>query len=407
MMHRRATIAVAVLSFSIGACARPTPEPARVASLTPAPAAADVVAPPTPTFAPTPATTAATAATVSTTRPPTVVPTTDAHRPTTIATISSTTVPTTTLAPVPRQPLTGEPLGANAPPVERPALVVKIDNAPPARRNQSGLAVADIVFEEIVEGDVTRFAAVFHSRGSEVVGPIRSGRTQDIDLFSSFETPLLAWSGGNPGVTEMIANGPFVDLNAVGDGEGYYRGAGRAPHDLYNSTERLWAQSPPGHPGPSEPQFRYLRPEEPFGGDLVVGFDLAMRGVDVGWRWDGGRDEFVRFQSGEPHLDVEHGSIGAANVVVMVVEYRPSVVDARSPEAQTVGQGPAFLFARGRVAEGRWWRESAADPIKFVALDGATPLALVPGNTWIELAEADVVDSLLAATTELTILPLG
>lgn len=77
----------------------------------------------------------------------------------------------------------------------RPALVVKVDNHPSARP-QSGLNQADIVFEENVEA-LTRFALVFHSQGSDPVGPIRSGRTQDIDLLSSLNGVLFVWSGGN------------------------------------------------------------------------------------------------------------------------------------------------------------------------------------------------------------------
>jgi hypothetical protein len=89
----------------------------------------------------------------------------------------------------------------------------------------------------------------------------------------------------------------------------------------------------------------------------------------------------------------------------MVVEYRPSQVDARSPEAQTVGEGPVYVFARGKVAEGRWKRKSAENPIRFLNDDG-TRLELVPGNTWIELAEADVTDTLLNATADVTIIPV-
>ena len=113
---------------------------------------------------------------------------------TTAASTTSTTMPATL-----RQPLTGEPVESVDDIIQRPALVAKIDNNAAAVPNHSGLAVADIVFEEVVEGRTTRFAAVFHSQSSDPLGPIRSGRTQDIALFSSFNAPLFVWSGGNPG----------------------------------------------------------------------------------------------------------------------------------------------------------------------------------------------------------------
>ncbi len=125
--------------------------------------------------------------------------------------------PTTTIvdedAPI-RQPLTGDVVESEDDLEARAALAVKIDNNDRnARQNHSGLAVADIVFEEIVEGD-TRFAAVFHTEGSDPVGPIRSGREQDVDILSSLNEPLFAWSGGNPGVTRLIADSFLTDLNA-------------------------------------------------------------------------------------------------------------------------------------------------------------------------------------------------
>ena len=83
-----------------------------------------------------------------------------------------------------RMPLTGVPLAPGEEAPARPAMVVKIDNAPDARP-QTGFTAADIVYEEIVNDSLTRFAMVFHSQDSDPVGPIRSGRIQDIDLFGS------------------------------------------------------------------------------------------------------------------------------------------------------------------------------------------------------------------------------
>ena len=126
--------------------------------------------------------------------------------------------PTNTIAPTATlpintavYPLTGLPrpemdIGV----LTRPALVAKIDNHP-LGRPQTGLNKADIVFEENVEG-TTRFAAVFHSQGSDPVGPLRSGRTQDIDILGAYNKPLFVWSGGNGGVTQAINKSDLVNV---------------------------------------------------------------------------------------------------------------------------------------------------------------------------------------------------
>ncbi len=110
----------------------------------------------------------------------------------------------------PVMPLTGLPIEDPAL-AGRSALVVKIDNHPDARP-QSGLNQADIVFEENVE-QLTRFAAVFQSNAPDPVGPIRSGRTQDVELLGSLNKPIFAWSGGNPGVTKIINASDLVVAN--------------------------------------------------------------------------------------------------------------------------------------------------------------------------------------------------
>jgi hypothetical protein len=344
--------------------------------------------------------------------PPTTQATTTTQRSTTTtsttttstSTSTSTTSTTTTLPVIARQPLTGAPLEDGEEPIARPALAVKIDNAPPARRNHSGLAVADLVYEEIVEGSITRFAAVFHSTGSDVVGPIRSGRSQDVGLLTPLRRPLFAWSGGNAGVTELIANSTLVDLNWQRGGRGYYRGSGSIPHNLYNSTDRLWEQTPPDHPGAPPQQFEYLRPGQQPAGEPTSGLELAMRGINVGWTWDPEARQFLRSQQGGPHVDARHGRIGATNVVVTVVDYRPSQIDARSPEAQTTGNGPVWVFSDGTVQQGRWSRAESTDPWTLETGDGE-PILLSPGITWVELAEAVPTGDAANPDVEMTILP--
>ncbi|MEZ5250331.1 MAG: DUF3048 domain-containing protein [Ilumatobacteraceae bacterium] len=143
--------------------------------------------------------------------------TTEAPEPTTSSTDAPTTTegeaPSTTEADPttgPIMPLTGLPLTDEVL-AARPAMVVKIDNHPQARP-QFGLNGADIVFEENVE-NLTRFAAVFQTNAPAKVGPVRSGRTQDVDLLASFDEPLFVWSGGNPSVTRAISSSTLVSLS--------------------------------------------------------------------------------------------------------------------------------------------------------------------------------------------------
>ena len=320
------------------------------------------------------------------------VPTT--ARDTTTTRATTTTKPTTTTErerrrvqeePA-RMPLTGVPLmfGQEAP--DHPALVAKIDNVG-AARPQTGLNQADVVFEEIVEARLTRFAAVFHSQGSNPVGPIRSGRTQDVDLLSGLNQPLFLWSGGNPGVTAAIDNSDFISINHSGGGGGFFRTDRPAPHNLYNNTDTVWAQTTPEAGRPS-PLFRYFMPREEPRGEPTSWLEVQVGVNPVRWDWSPECRCYLRQQYGSPH-ELTDGQATADNVVVLVTGYRPSYVDERSPEAITVGEGKAFVMSKGRMQIGTWQRKLNTDPVRLFRKNGKL-MEIAPGRTWVELA--DVVD---------------
>jgi len=307
-------------------------------------------------------------------------------------TTAESTTTTTTIPPI-LAPLTGLPVDAS---ITRPALVVKIDNHPKARP-QWGLNQADIVFEENVEM-LTRFAAVFHTNDSDPVGPIRSGRKQDVDLLESFNAPLFAWSGGNAEVTKLIRASTMVDLShsAANDVGGYRRESSRsAPHNLIADTSKLWTLAPEGAT-PPQAQFTYRAADEaiPATARETAGIKLTMDGVRVLWEWSTEFSRFLRSQDDKPHVDVDDVRINAANVVVLYVQYSKS---GYSPVARTIGSGEAWVFTAGKLFQGTWERDDAAKP--FVLKDTAgNNITLTPGNTWVELTRVGKGVSYLPGT---------
>jgi hypothetical protein len=295
------------------------------------------------------------------------------------ATTAESTTTTTTIPPI-LAPLTGLTVDA---PITRPALVVKIDNHPKARP-QWGLNQADIVFEENVEM-LTRFAAVFHTTDSDPVGPIRSGRRQDVDLLESFNAPLFAWSGGNAEVTKLIRASTMVDLShsAANDAGGYRRESSRsAPHNLIADTSKLWTLAPEGA-APPQSQFAYRAADEaiPATARETAGIKLSMDGVRVLWEWSAEFSRFLRSQDDKPHVDVEDVRINAANVVVLYVQYSKS---GYSPVAKTIGSGEAWVFTAGKLFQGTWERDDAGKPFTLKDTAG-NEIKLTPGNTWVQL----------------------
>lgn len=298
--------------------------------------------------------------------------------------------PLTTTPPVPGYPLTGLPITDQAA-AARVALVAKIDNHPGARP-QTGLNKADIVFEENVES-LTRFAAVFQSQGSDPVGPLRSGRTQDIDILASFNKPLFAWSGGNYLVTKAINASDMVNVGysaSRGKG-GYYREKTmKAPHNLFAKTSNLWTLAPAGSSAP-KPQFLYRSDSDakPSTSTAIDGAKVSMYNVRVYWKWDAATGNFLRSSDNEkrvlePHM-TDDGQVNAKNVVVLYVTYVRSKADRKSPNALTTGKGTGFVMTDGGIIPITWLRGNRSVPFSLIDANNQY-VRLTPGRTWVELA---------------------
>ena len=288
-------------------------------------------------------------------------------------------------------PLTGLPVEPSR--AGRPLLIVKIDNAPRARP-QVGLNEADVVFEEAVEGGVTRFAALYHSRDAGLVGPVRSARSTDIFIASALNRPLFAYSGASPPFQALIARAPLVDVG-VDRFPGDYRRQGDrgAPYNQFSSTPALLAHAPAGsRPPPRLFAFRAVGEHaDAAGASPVAGVNVEYRGrivTSVQYRWDPASAGWKRSQDGGPHVDTANVQVAPKNVVVQLVAYRSTGHRDRSgadvPEAELVGEGEAWVFTDGKVVKGRWRKTSPDAVTQYLDRSGA-PVRMTPGHTWVEL----------------------
>lgn len=267
----------------------------------------------------------------------------------------------------------------------RPAAVVKIDNSPPARP-QTGLNDADIVVEEEVEGGITRFAAIFHSRTTPV-GPVRSGRTTDIGVLASLGSPLLMYSGANRVTDALLRRQSDVQNRSFETSSGYWRSRSRrAPSNLYTDTGPHWASA---DGGPPPAQFAFRRDGAPQVGLDTSGFTVSFRANRVRWEWSG--TAWLRSQGSSAHTVASGERVSAANVVVIEAdEVATGMVDgsgANVPEFVFVGTGPVTVFTDGRRISGIWTRPTLSS-VATLTTSEAEVIELTPGRTWIEIVEA-------------------
>jgi hypothetical protein len=289
-------------------------------------------------------------------------------------------------------PLTGEVRSGEDPPA-RPALTVKVENTRDAYP-LAGLERADVIYEEPVEGGLSRFAALFQCRDAGRVGPVRSARTTDPKILVPLsDQPLLAFSGAHPKVTAALEDAAVIQLTETAANQAYERDDARfAPHNLFASTNVLFRAGAEAGVDPSvpDPLFRY-DDEVPSPSRRRTSATVAFSSSNVAeWAWAGGR--WVRQLDGAPMLS-EHGApIAVDNVVIQeVVVTMSDIIDAsgsHSPEVELVGEGRAWILRDGRLVKGRWHRASLQDVTVFETRSGEE-IALAPGTTFVELMPKD------------------
>jgi hypothetical protein len=298
------------------------------------------------------------------------------------------------LAP-PECPLTGEEPSDEAL-LERPAVAVKIENAAVAYP-LSGLEKADIVYEEAVEGGITRFMAIYHCRNAPKAGPVRSARLIDPAIMTP-TTRLLAFSGANQPVVDALRSADIVMIQESDAGEAMRRipRAGMtAEHTLYASSSKLRRlgakkfDSPP--PGDSY-DFGEVGNSSKRARNVTINFSGA---TEIQYEYTRGR--WLRSQNGSPFETESGDQIAVDNVLIEEhrVVFSKSIVDAAgNPSieiADPTGSGRAVLFRDGRAIRGRWIRDSVEDAVRFETTSGAA-LTLKPGTTWVELVPSDKGD---------------
>jgi hypothetical protein len=309
----------------------------------------------------------------------------------------TTTAPTSTTVAVPTAPLTGlvDSGGAGT----RPALSVKVENTDSARP-QAGIEQADVLYEEVVEGNITRFVAVFNSEVPNVIGPVRSVRQEDPEIVWPLGG-IFAYSGGAPVNVEAINAAPVHSVDEETAGGAMVRNESSqpprdAPHNLYGLGPALFALG--GDPKPPKPLFQYVaQGSAPITGRNVLGFHVGFDpGYDPTWTWDGSVGTWQRSIDGTRSTVTGDGHIAPANVVVQFTPY------SGEAEAQTVGEGDVWVFTDGTLRTGRWVRPDKTQPARFLDANGK-PILLRPGRTWVELLPTDrtvdVTDAPGPATT--------
>ena len=293
--------------------------------------------------------------------------------------------------------------------IARRPLAVMIENHLEARP-QSGLSYADIVYEAVAEGGITRFMALFYCNlGYIQVGPVRSARTYYIDWLSEYDA-LYAHVGGanSPGPADalgQIIKYKIKDLNQFSIGfPVFWRDYQRldhlvaTEHTMYSTTQKLWeVGAKRGWTATNSAGLRWdakftpwkFKDEKPGGttNKITVNFWESQSDYTVEWSYDTVSNTYKRKSGGSAQMDLDNNTQLSAKVIVVQFEKESNANDGYPGNVHllyaTIGSGKALFFQDGEVSEGKWIKSSRTGRSKYVDSKGQE-IIFNKGQIWIQ-----------------------
>jgi len=300
--------------------------------------------------------------------------------------------------------------------VRRP-LGIMVENHTQARP-QSGLSSADIIYEAVAEGGITRFLSIYYCQDASYIGPVRSARIYFIKLLEGYgDSPLYAHVGGanTPGPADALGYigdlewSSYNDLNQFSVPFPYFwRDYERLPnrvteHTVYTSSAKLWQytrdkrkltnvdeKGESWDKNFSPWKFQDDAKLEDRGETTKIDFgfwEMNVSDYSVVWSYDKNNNLYLRENGGAPHLDKNTGKqLSAKNILIMFAKESPANDGYEGGHLlyKVVGSGEALIFQNGQAVKGTWQRDDETIQVKFYDNAGKE-IEMVRGKVWIEV----------------------
>lgn len=268
------------------------------------------------------------------------------------------------------------------------AVAVSIENSP-AARPQSGLDEAEIIYEFMTEGGITRFLAVYWPDVPEKIGPIRSARPFLIETAAAYDS-LFLHAGASPDGFEMLSGEDIMHLDQIYQSKYFWRSSKRpAPHNLYSGRPALtsYLSNLDEHEYPE--QFNFMTAS--IMSDFVKAEDITIDywgDYEVLYRYNKLNNNYQRYLNDfdNPHQSENGKKLNAKNIIVQYVETDVKDQEGRLKVDLNSG-GKIELFRDGIVKEGRW-EKNGDYRIDYYNNDGNS-IQINPGQTWIQVVPAN------------------
>lgn len=288
----------------------------------------------------------------------------------------------------------------------QPIVVVKIENDPIVRP-QTGLERADLIFEELVEGGMTRFAAIYQSDLPDQVGPVRSVRHVDVSIAEPMADAFV-FSGGARRTMKFVKRKIPTTISVINEGApGMQRVSSvPSPHNIFLNMEEMldsiaakytastgFFVRPEAKPASASPSSSATGSPQP-SSTALTGKSVNDVGVvfssfaGPNWKWNATDKMWMRSEGIKPFLNKDGKQFGTNNLMIIEVREIDAGYKGQTggyvPRTVLTGSGRAWVLSDGKAVEIAWNKPFVDAQMELTDLDG-NPFTMPTGRTWVEL----------------------
>lgn len=275
---------------------------------------------------------------------------------------------------------------------DRP-IVVMLDNYYKARP-QAGLSDADVVYEILAEGNITRYMAVIYTNKPKTIGPIRSSRPYFVDKALEYD-PLYVHVGGSEQAKKDIKTFKMADIDGLSSGgDIFWRKKHKSkPNNMYSSFDAILKQAKRRNynKNGSFETLQFNEEDKDIDGKELTEIKIPYRGEKYisGFKYNKEDGLYYRYVNNKPHLDeATKIHLTAKNIIVQYSVVR--VIDnVGRLEMDFVGEGKGLYITNGKVMDVKWKKSSRRDLTRFYDLEG-NEIKFNPGITWHQVVPSNL-----------------
>lgn len=276
--------------------------------------------------------------------------------------------------------------------IKSPLFAIMIDNHPDARP-PFGIDKANLVYEAEVEGNFTRYMAIFdlntYNNISEI-GPVRSARPYFLSWAAELGA-IYTHCGGSPEALVEIIQKNIIDLNEYYNGQYFWRTSkSKAPHNILTSTDNLQKSLKNFSSQNNEFAPWKFKDDSPITNKTYreIKINYTHQDFKITWKYDETNNDYTRFLSKNPQLTSENNLIVAKNIIIQIIPAK--VIDEKLRlKMVVIGGGKAVICLDGACQEGYWKKDDFSSRTKFYYQDDSE-IQLNAGQTWVEVVRPEI-----------------